>query len=172
MKQFEIRPASFEDKDILCEIFFSHITAHPEYISHGEMQMGVGLASLTDGEIVASVAPEARHIWLKYIQSHFIDRDYCMVYKAVTDDDVILGFCVADVFRDGEAPFGMVSDLLVKEDSRGSGVGSALLDTALEWLRSREVAGIYLESGLKNHAAHEYFMRRGFCKVSEVYKLM
>lgn len=173
MKLFEIEEASFRDKDSLCSIFLSHISAHPEYISHGEMQMGVGQAHLlADGEIAVSVAPEARAIWMRYIQLHFTDKENGVVFKAVSDDGEILGFCVADVFRDGAAPFGMVSDLLVKEENRGGGVGSALLDKALEWLRCKHVAGIYLESGHKNHAAHEYFMHRGFCKVSEIYKLM
>lgn len=172
MKFFEIEEATVKDEESLCRIFLSHISAHPEYISHGEMQMGVGQAAFINGEVVASVAPEARAIWLRYIQLHFTDTENGVVYKAVSEDGEILGFCVADVFRDGESPFGMVSDLLVREGCRGGGVGSALLEKALEWLRSKEVAGIYLESGLKNHAAHEYFMRRGFCKVSEIYKLM
>lgn len=172
MGKYEISTAVVQDIDVLCDIFLNHIIAHPEYISHGEMQMGVGQAELINGEIATSVAPEARVIWLKYIQMHFTDTENGVVYKAVSDDGEILGFCVADVFRDGESPFGMVSDLLVREGCRGGGVGSALLEKALEWLRSKEVAGIYLESGLKNHEAHEYFMRRGFCKVSEIYKLM
>ena len=34
------------------------------------------------------------------------------------------------------------------------------------------IKDVYLESGLENHKAHEYFKSRGFVKVSEIYKLM
>jgi ribosomal protein S18 acetylase RimI-like enzyme len=62
--------------------------------------------------------------------------------------------------------------VLVKETCRRGGVGTALLQAALGWFKERGIKDVYLESGLNNHAAHEYFMRRGFVKVSEIYKLM
>ena len=49
---------------------------------------------------------------------------------------------------------------------------TALMENAIAWLHSMGVTEVYLESGLHNHAAHEYFMRRGFRKVSEIYKLI
>ena len=94
-----------------------------------------------------------------------------MVYKAVGPDGAIVGFCVVEIQEDGADPFGMVCDVLVKDEVRGTGVGTTLLETALSWLDSMGVKVVYLESGLKNHAALEYFMRRGFIKVSEIYKL-
>ena len=54
---------------------------------------------------------------------------------------------------------------------RTGGIGTALLDAAISWLRSKGIKDIYLESGQNNHSAHEYFIRRGFRKVSEIYKL-
>ena len=42
---------------------------------------------------------------------------------------------------------------------------------AIDWLRSRGVKDIYLESGKDNHAAHRFFEKRGFAHVSEIYKL-
>lgn len=171
MNEFNISVATVSDEIVLAGIFLDHITSHPEYISHGEMQMGVGTGRLENGKMVAEVSPFARNIWLKYIHGN-IECPDSVVYKAVTSDGNTAGFCVATITEDGTEPFGMLCDLLVSRECRQKGIGTALFNKALEWFGSRGVADVYLESGLNNHAAHEYFMRRGFCKVSEIYKLM
>lgn len=173
MSDFEILEADVNDESVLCDIFLEHISAHSEYISHGEIQMGVGLGRFENGQFVTKVAPYAREAWMKYIHGNVTDEDTAAVYKAVLQSTgEICGFCVVEIMEDGADPFGMVCDVLVKEGCRTSGVGSAMLEKSIAWLRSKGIEDIYLESGLKNHAAHEYFMHRGFCKVSEIYKLM
>jgi ribosomal protein S18 acetylase RimI-like enzyme len=173
MADMKIVRASVEDADALCEIFLGHIGLHPEYISHGEVQMGVGEGYVAeDGQFKARVSPLARHYWMKYIYGNLTDGQSSAVFKAVGDDLQIVGFCVAAITHDGAQPFGMLCDVLVKEACRGGGVGTALLEAAMAWFREKGIKDIYLESGLNNHAAHEYFMRRGFVKVSEIYKLM
>ena len=172
MADYKILNASHDDASTMCDIFLAHISAHTEYISHGEIQMGVGTGYFKDGEFITGVAPEARAAWMKYITGNLADEEGAAVYKAVDADGTILGFCVTEIIEDGADPFAMVCDVLVKEDCRTKGVGSALLDAAIGWLHSKGIYEIYLESGLRNHAAHEYFMRRGFKKVSEIYKLV
>ena len=171
MEGFEIIRATVEDEQTLCEMFLKHITAHPEYISHGEIQMGVGEGRIEEGILVAAPARLARAKWMKYIDAHIADKDTSNVWKALGQDGGLAGFCVADIQEDGDEPFGMVCDVLVKEEYRGAGVGGALLQTAIDWLRSKGVKDIYLESGKNNHAAHRFFENRGFCHVSEIYKL-
>ena len=165
-----IEKASLKDVPALADFFLGHIEAHPEYISHGELQMGVGEGVIRDGVLNAFPAPDARVKWLRYIRHQVLARTYARVWKAV-DDGEIVGFCVADIESDGDAPFGVICDILVKPDYRGHGAGSSLLNTALEWLRSKKVKGIYLESGKNNHAAHRFFEKRGFAHLSEIYKL-
>lgn len=171
MAGYKLIKASIEDAALLCDTFIDHITAHKEYISHGEIQMGVGVGHFEDGEFVTAPAPLAREAWMKYITGNINDSEGAAVYKAVSEDGNLLGFCVAEIMEDGAEPFGMICDLLVKEDCRCGGVGTALMENALEWLRSKGVKDVYLESGMHNHSAHEYFIRRGFRKVSEIYKL-
>ncbi len=166
----EIRIAELSDAPVLEEIFMSHIDAHREYISHGEMQMGVGEGVIAGGTLVAKPAADGGKKWRRYIEEHIQDSSFAEVWTAV-DEGRIVGFCVADIEEDGDAPFGMVCDVLVKEDYRGHGAGKALLQTAIDWLRSRGIKDIYLESGKNNHAAHAFFERRGFVHISEIYKL-
>lgn len=172
MLDFEIIPASAEDESRMCDIFLNHISEHPEYISHGELQMGVGEGCFVGGEFVTKVSENAREIWMKYIHNNIVDGDSA-VYKAVQKGGTqkLIGFCVSTIMSDTDSSFGMVCDVLVLEDYRTSGVGSALLENGIKWLKGKGIEQIYLESGLKNEAAHEYFMRRGFFKVSEIYKL-
>lgn len=171
MTDFKISRASVEDESALCDMFIKHISAHTEYISHGEIQMGVGDGEFVDGILVASPSADARQYWMKYIHGNMTDHEGAAVFKAVTGDDGIIGFCVAEIQEDGAAPFGMLCDVLVREDLRTGGVGTSLVDAAIDWFRSKGIKDIYLESGLHNHSAHEYFIRRGFIKVSEIYKL-
>jgi len=166
----QIEIALAEDAHRLADIFIHHITAHTEYISHGEMQMGVGVGQFEEGHLKARPAPDARKKWMGYILTHIEDASFAEVFKAV-ENGKIIGFAVADIEEDGDAPFGMVCDVLVEEDARGSGAGSALLDAAIQWLRSRGIKDIYLESGKDNHAAHRFFEKRGFTHISEIYKL-
>ena len=168
---FTVVPAHVEDEQALCDIFLKHISTHTEYISHGEIQMGVGEGRFEDGKFMTGVSPQARHYWMKYIHGNITDSDGAVVNKAVSDGGEILGFCVGEIMEDGADPFGMVCDVLVKESSRSGGIGTALLNSVLEWFREKGICDVYLESGLANHSAHEYFMRRGFVKVSEIYKL-
>ncbi|MCM1176902.1 MAG: GNAT family N-acetyltransferase [Bacteroidales bacterium] len=171
MENIEIKIAEDSDKETLADIFMGHLTSNSEYISHGELQMGVGIVKVApDGEPVFAPAPDGRKMWLKYI-SEKIGSDDAAVYKAVSGGEIV-GFCVADIEEDGAAPFGMVCDVLVRHGVRGGGAGGRLLEAAVAWLRSRGISDIYLESGKDNHAAHEFFMKRGFVKVSEIFKLM
>ena len=171
MAEFKIIRATVEDEQTLCEMFLKHITAHPEYISHGEIQMGVGEGEFEDGVLVARPSARARECWMRYIHGD-MTADDAAVFKAVSTAGDIIGFTVAEIQEDGAEPFGMVCDVLVDESLRCGGVGTALLQTALGWFKEMGIKDIYLESGLNNHAAHEYFMRRGFVKVSEIYKLV
>ena len=170
MKNFVIQPVTIEDEGMLCDLFLEHITRHPEYISHGEIQMGVGVGHFDADHFTARPSSQARSFWMKYIHGNVTDSQTAAVFKAVDGTD-LLGFCVVEINEDGAAPFGMICDVLVRENTRQQGVGSALLEQGIAWLRSQGIQDIYLESGLHNHAAHAYFCRRGFAKVSEIYKL-
>ena len=166
-----ISQASSADRERLADIFISHIDNHREYISHGEVQMGVGCVRTgEDGHTETVPAADARRMWLKYIDEKLSSPDIAVVLKAVEGTEIV-GFCVADIEEDGADPFGMVCDIIVLDSHRGKGIGSALLAEALDWLRSKNVNGIYLESGKDNHKAHEFFRHKGFSKVSEIFKL-
>jgi ASC-1-like (ASCH) protein/ribosomal protein S18 acetylase RimI-like enzyme len=56
-----------------------------------------------------------------------------------------------------------ISPLIVAKRFRGSrGLGTALLKTAEDYARSHEARQIYCTVALQNHAAHQFFLRRGY----------
>ena len=167
-----ITPATAADAEVLADLFIGHITAHPEYISHGEIQMGVGEGYVQDDRLITRPAPDAREKWIRSLLSQMNDDSVSHVWKAVDDNGTLMGFCAAYIEEAGVAPFGMVGDILVNPQCRGGGVGNTLLQTAIDWLHSKGIRDIFLESGKDNHAAHCYFEKRGFVHVSEIYKLM
>lgn len=166
-----IRIANKTDIDLLTAVFINNLEKHPEYISHGEIQMGVGVAShKTDQSFAATPAPSAEKIWKKYITDN-IESDDAEVFIAESKTNVLLGFSVVNIDEDGADPFGMICDVLVLPEHRKSGIGSALLKKDFEWLKSRHIKDVYLESGKDNHAAHAYFEHHKFEHVSNIYKL-
>ena len=94
MEGFEIIRATVDDEQTLCEMFLKHITAHPEYISHGEIQMGVGDGEFEDGVLVARPSARARECWMRYIHGD-MTADDAAVFKAVSTTGDIIGFTVA-----------------------------------------------------------------------------
>lgn len=162
--------ASLKNVEELKALFMGNLEENPSYISHGEVQMGVGELRVENGEFQGYVAPNGSAMWEKYILEKISGSD-AVVYVAKVSGKIV-GFCVADIEEDGAAPFGMVCDVLVLPDFRKSGVGGKLLEMAISWLRSMGIKDIYLESGKDNHAAHAYFEHKGFCHVSNIYKLV
>ena len=167
----KITPASAADAEALADLFVGHITEHPEYISHGEIQTGIGEVSVQDGSFVAHPTPDAREKWMKGLLEMLRNDALVGIWKAVDDQGTLMGFCIAYIEGDMDAPFGMVGDILVNPQCRGGGVGNTLLQTAIDWLRAKGIQDIFLESGKDNHNAHRYFEKRGFVHVSEMYKL-
>ena len=164
----KIIPAILDDAGALMQMFYANLETHRGYISHGEVQMGVGKLTFDGEKYVPSVVQESRDLWLIYIKEHISSEDMA-VFKAILLDGTLAGFCVLEESEDGGEHFGVLCDILVDPAIRGRGIGSSLLDAALAWFASRGLKDVYLESGKDNHPAHEFFMSKGFFKVSEVY---
>ena len=115
-----ITPASAVDAEALADLFIGHITAHPEYISHGEVQTGIGEVSVQDGCFVAHPTSDAREKWIKGFLEMLSNDALVGVWKAVDDKGTLMGFCIAYIEEAGGAPFGMVGDVLVNPQCRAA----------------------------------------------------
>lgn len=148
-------------REKLSEFFYKILVEHKEYISHGEMQMGIAISP-------SNIAPDALKRWQQYLD-HQSRRNDTMIALCTNESDDILGFIIVGTESDGAAPFGVIYDLSVDSSLRGKGIGSALMDKAFAFLKEQNVKQCYLESGIKNSTAHKFFERYGFNAVSYVF---
>ena len=143
MNEIHIKPATVSDKDALADLFYAHLSENVEYISHGEMQMGIGHLVFNGEEYVPQLDADTRHLWLTYIEEH-MTAEGMAVYKAEDSTGALLGFCVLETDSDGGAPFGVLCDILVNAEARGHGVGGRLFSAAEDWFKSRNLKDVYL----------------------------
>ena len=67
MGDYKVVRAEVNDEQTLCDMFLSHISENTAYISHGEIQMGVGIGHFENGVLITAPSPKARECWMKYI---------------------------------------------------------------------------------------------------------
>ncbi len=87
-------------------------------------------------------------------------------YLCACHDGRIIGFCTL-VVRDClwlQGDVGYLCDLVVDQEHRGSGIGTALVEKAAEIARRRGCLRVELDSGFHRAAAHQFYERRGFEK--------
>jgi GNAT superfamily N-acetyltransferase len=94
-----------------------------------------------------------------------LDDDESIVLVA-DRDGVIVGYAYAAIeplsWKDLRGECGFIHDLLVADDARKSGVGEALLNAAIEWLRGQKLPRVVLGTAAQNENARRLFERRGF----------
>ena len=77
---------------------------------------------------------------------------------------------IALVHLDGESPgrFATIEDLVVDRARRDSGIGGHMVEFIVEQLEARGIRRLFLESGVRNRAAHRFLERHGFRTCSVV----
>jgi ribosomal-protein-alanine N-acetyltransferase len=80
----------------------------------------------------------------------------------VADAGGIVGYVVADSVPNHGRPLGHIKDIAVREQQRGQGVGSTLLERALGVLAARGVASVKLEVRESNTGARRLYREFDF----------
>jgi len=91
------------------------------------------------------------------------DSDQYAVYVAELPEGKIAGWIGVSIFRTVAAdPCAEITGLVVDSDVRSLGIGSALVQIAEEWARSRRCNAIAVRSNVKRDGAHRFYERHGF----------
>jgi GNAT superfamily N-acetyltransferase len=81
-------------------------------------------------------------------------------------DSRIAGYVYAGVepmsWKELRDEAGFIHDLVVDQSAQGAGVGAALLEHGIDWLRAHGVARVMLWTAQQNEVAQRLFERRGF----------
>lgn len=129
--------------------------ADPAYISHGEIMFGRALGpGQWAGDLFEQVAAEARAA---------VDDPSESFAVALLDGAILALAEVSFVDRHG---FAVLNDVLVSRAARGMGLGQRLLNWIEDECRKRGIKRLFLESGIGNDRAHEFFEHRGFVKTA------
>ncbi len=86
------------------------------------------------------------------------------VYVAILDGSIVGTFAllIMDNLAHLGARSGVVEDVVVREDSRGKGVGKQMMRFAMDRCRGRGCYKLALSSNLKREAAHRFYDALGF----------
>ncbi len=141
-----IRKAEKDEIHELAELWYELASMH-EYMMDGY--------ELSDNPRVA---------WVNFIERNFDKKS--MVTFIAEDDDSIVGFVTVvirerpDIFKNTKV--GMILDLIVKEDKREEGVGSALVERSEEWIKSKGVSVGILTVAPENENAVDFWKKKGY----------
>ncbi|HEY2876056.1 MAG TPA: GNAT family N-acetyltransferase [Reyranella sp.] len=136
----------------------------PDYISHAELQGGRALSP-------TEWRPNLREILRAEIEPRLAAGSPGPDSKPIAvaeQEGVLVALSYVTFAASASVPFAIVEDLIVSADARGHGVGKAMLDWIDEEARARGIRRLFLESGIANKRAHEFFEREGFRPTSVV----
>lgn len=80
----------------------------------------------------------------------------------VAQDDVVVGYVVADTVPNHGRPLGHIKDLAVRPERRGEGIGSQLIEGAVSVLSALGAQSVKLEVRESNEGARELYRRHDF----------
>jgi ribosomal protein S18 acetylase RimI-like enzyme len=58
--------------------------------------------------------------------------------------------------------YGIIEDIVVSEKCRGLGIGTILMESAIDAMKLAGMENVILESGIRNEEAHAFFRRHDF----------
>jgi GNAT superfamily N-acetyltransferase len=106
--------------------------------------------------------PEGGYAW--FLRSQLGEAD--VVVLVAERDGHVVGYVYAGIeplsWKELRDEAGFVHDLVVSKQARGGGVGRALLDAAIAWLRERGMPRVMLWTATPNEPARRLFTARGF----------
>ena len=102
--------------------------------------------------------------YAEFLVSQLRDQDSLVL--VAEHDGQITGYVFAAIeplsWKELRDECGFIHDLLVTTDARRGGVGEALLNAAIEWLRDQNMPRVVLGTAAQNETAQRLFKRRGF----------
>jgi len=146
----------------LADFFLANVDT--AYISHGELQTG-------RADDFDHWSPRARQV-LNDELSRFLrtplDAPAGGRVVVATMADTVVGLLLLELHLSALQPYAILHDLVVARSVRGQGVGTAILAWIENELKARGILRLFLESGIHNERAHEFFRRAGFATCSIV----
>lgn len=109
-------------------------------------------------------AAGAERGYASFLRSVLDSPDDCVF--VAEEDGAIAGYVYAALeplsWKELRGPAGFIHDVAVDEEARSGGIGTKLMETAIDWLRERGAPRVVLWSAAPNVRAQALFHRLGF----------
>ena len=137
--------------------------------------------SVIDEEGIDTVAPLweklnkhhekiSRHFGYDYPDRKWVNRKKELLREAAdrkiridlardADNERVVGYCISSIKREG---MGEIDSIFVESDYRRNGIGDYLINSALQWLKSRVIKRIIVQVMVGNEESHPFYNRHGF----------
>jgi ribosomal protein S18 acetylase RimI-like enzyme len=117
-----------------------------------------------DPQRFLAAGDHAERGYASFLRSQLDDDDAVVLVGEL--DGRIIGYVYAGLepmsWKDLRGPAGFIHDVAVDGGEQGAGVGSALIDAAIAWLRDRGAPRVMLCTAARNEGAQRLFQRLGF----------
>jgi GNAT superfamily N-acetyltransferase len=148
------------EADSLADFFVRQ--ADPDYISHGELQLGRAIdPEHWSPDLATLVADEIRGACENGVQS-----ERRVVGASI--ESRLAAMAVVSFHRGFPSGYLVLEDLVVDKALRRNGIGDAVLKWIEKEARNAGCRRIFLESSIRNRDAHGFFERHGFRPCSMV----
>jgi ribosomal protein S18 acetylase RimI-like enzyme len=111
-------------------------------------------------------APEIRRLLAAQL------RDPDLAFFVWEEEGALQGFCAVRIDRappiHEELERAEITDLAVREGARRRGIGGALVEAALAWVRGRRVARVEVRVAARNPAGQAFWRAQGFSDSMDV----
>jgi ribosomal protein S18 acetylase RimI-like enzyme len=120
-------------------------------------QESVRLHSASDNRFTP--APDALRHYYDYLSNALLRRDHHL--RVARDGREFLGFCMSQfnsanpIFPHG--PVGFLADLAVTQSAKRCGIGQALTNVALDWMKENGVRVVHVTVSVYNQAAQQFW---------------
>ncbi|WP_250475038.1 GNAT family N-acetyltransferase [Caballeronia sp. GAFFF1] len=141
--------------------------ADVSYISHSELQLGLAETStrwnsdilrLVNAGLKENINAE------KGGNSHLLPS----VFAARMDSELVATGLVSMHIEGQGVPYAILEDIVVCRHMRQVGIGRAVLEWVMDEVSKAGCQRLFLESGARNHRAHDFFQKHGFKQCSVV----
>lgn len=148
MSDFTIRKATRDDLPMLGRLGATLMRVHYAFDPHRFMPAG----------------PEAPDGYAWFLGTQLREKD--VVVLVAERGGEVVGYVYAGIeprnWKELRDEAGFIHDVVVTDTARRSGVGVALMEAAIEWLKSAGMPRVVLWTADQNAAAQQLFSRLGF----------
>jgi GNAT superfamily N-acetyltransferase len=154
-----------DDAVRLSGLFADNLT--PSYISHAELQGPRALDASTWSPDIRSILEQDLTSRIDQpLDAAAGEKTRLLAFGRVSNDFAAVS--LVSFSRNSPVAYAEIEDMVVISNARGQGIGHAFMYWIAEQSKQRGIKRLFLESGISNKHAHEFFEEIGFHQISMV----